>query len=66
LLAAALIPDPFIGKNEADVQWVHAKDWVYTCSFAGRKLRGGEHVKLVFEGLDTFATVTLNGQEILR
>src|SRR6266511_3411077 len=33
LMAAGLIPDPFIGTNEKDVQWVHLKDWVYRSTF---------------------------------
>lgn len=66
LLAASAIPDPFIGKNESVVQWVHSKDWVYTCEFPAQPVQENEYVVLSFEGLDTFAVVSLNGQEILR
>jgi beta-mannosidase len=65
-LAAKIIPDPFIGKNESLVQWVHSKDWIYTCEFPAEKVKETEHVILSFEGLDTFATVALNGHEILK
>ena len=66
LLAANAIPDPFIGKNESLVQWVHSKDWIYACEFAAERVKETERIILSFEGLDTFATVTLNGHEILK
>jgi hypothetical protein len=66
LLEHSLIPDPFLKKNELDVQWVGEEDWVYSVTFPSP--RGGHSSKseLVFEGLDTYATVTLNGIEILK
>lgn len=62
LLAQGLIPDPFIGCNEADVQWVGERDWCYRLVFevAADELR--EQVALCFDGLDTFATVWLDGE----
>jgi beta-mannosidase len=65
-LAAEAIPDPFIGKNEADVQWVHSKTWAYKTTFEFQPSRQHEFVDMVFDGLDTFATVKLNGREILK
>src|SRR5690554_2629199 len=29
LMAAGCIPDPYIGTNEDEVQWVEERDWVY-------------------------------------
>lgn len=66
LLAANAIPDPFIGKNESVVQWVHSKDWVYQCEFSALPVQENEQAILSFEGLDTFAIVSLNEKEILR
>lgn len=66
LLAAKLIPDPFIGQNEASLQWIHGKIWVYTANFDTTGVGQDERMDLVFDGLDTFATVKLNGQEILK
>lgn len=66
LLAANRIPDPFVGENEAQLQWIHSKTWEYTTTFDAAPVQDHERVDLVFEGLDTFATVKLNGQEILR
>ena len=67
LLAAGRIPDPFVGLNEHEVQWVGERDWLYRCRFdlpAGIVDRPS--VDLCFDGLDTFATVWLNGREILQ
>lgn len=60
-----LIPDPFIGKNENVVQWVGERAWVYKTSFPSPESDGAK-VVLAFDGLDTHATVVLNGKEILK
>ncbi len=66
LLAAGRIPDPFVGLNEHDVQWVGEADWLYRCRFdLEPDVLDTGNVSLWFEGLDTFATVWLNGQQIL-
>ncbi|HUS73118.1 MAG TPA: glycoside hydrolase family 2 protein [Sedimentisphaerales bacterium] len=57
------ISDPHVGKNAADSAWVGEQDWVYACRFAS-PTRGEGPVFLRFEGLDTLATVYLNGRKI--
>ncbi|KAI1657707.1 glycoside hydrolase family 2 protein [Daldinia decipiens] len=66
LLAHKLIPDPYIGKNEIDVQWVGEAIWVYRTSFATPTIGSSAKAILAFDGLDTFATVALNGKTILE
>lgn len=67
LIANNVIPDPFIGKNENDVQWIGEVPWVYKTTFQCPSLPSGERkAVLAFDGLDTYATVVLNGQEILK
>lgn len=68
LIANGIIPDPFIGKNELDVQWVGEAVWVYKTAFKTPKelTYNGAKAVLAFDGLDTFATVLLNGKEILK
>ncbi|KAI9764682.1 MAG: Beta-mannosidase B [Geoglossum umbratile] len=70
LIANGLIPDPFFAKNEKEVQWVGEKSWVYRTQFASPPIRSSSGVQrkvvLAFEGLDTYATVVLNGTEILK
>lgn len=68
LLDAGVIPDPFVGLNEKKVQWVGERDWEYRATFnwdteLSKKLA---HTVMRFEGLDTYATVKLNGQSILE
>ena len=33
LLAHKLIPDPTIGTNEKEIQWVENEDWIYQTQF---------------------------------
>ncbi|MDP9465170.1 MAG: glycoside hydrolase family 2 protein, partial [Actinomycetota bacterium] len=63
LLAAGLIPDPFLDANEALVDWVADSDWMYVTTFTvPDDVFRHEHVELLFDGLDTLATITLNGE----
>lgn len=67
LIRHGLLPDPFYGLNEKKIQWVEDKDWVYKTVFTltpGQIAREGAN--LVFEGLDTYADVYLNGSLILK
>ncbi|HEU5080233.1 MAG TPA: glycoside hydrolase family 2 protein [Opitutaceae bacterium] len=67
LLAAGKIPDPFWADNEAKLQWIEERDWEYETSFSlGVDILSEEIVELVADGLDTVATVFLNGTEIAR
>ena len=64
LLAAGRIPDPFYGCNEADVAWVGERRWLWRLCFEGGEL--APHEDLVFEGLDTWCGVWLNGELLLQ
>ncbi|KZT72528.1 glycoside hydrolase family 2 protein [Daedalea quercina L-15889] len=67
LLKAGRIPDPFIGLQEWDVQWIGEVPWAFKAKFAASRSEvSAPNVDLVFDGLDTFATVTLNGHNILE
>ncbi|WP_217141224.1 glycoside hydrolase family 2 protein [Streptomyces sp. AC627_RSS907] len=68
LLTAGLIPDPFIGANEAEVAWVGQRAWSYVRDLAAADTdrAGHERTDLVFDGLDTAAVVTLDGRELGR
>jgi beta-mannosidase len=61
------IPDPFLGFNELQAEWVADKAWTYKVELpqVAEAKDGVVHV-LVFDGLDTFATVKLNGKTILE
>ncbi len=65
LLAAGRIPDPFVGDHEKDVQWVAESDWEYRRTvMVDAALLREERIFLVCDGLDTLATVHLNGQVV--
>ncbi len=62
LLAAGRIEDPFYRDNELAAQWVGEADWVFSRDFTvSSDLLAQDRVILRCEGLDTFATVTVNG-----
>lgn len=65
LLHDGVIADPFVGKNEDDVQWVGNTSWVYRTSFPS-PVTSKERAVLAFDGLDTYAHVILNGADILK
>jgi beta-mannosidase len=64
LLAAGLIPDPYIDENERALQWIGRVDWRYETLLEWDGL--GAEVDLVALGLDTMATIELNGVAILQ
>ena len=65
LLAAGLIPDPYVGDNELKLLWIGRCDWTYRGTFDLGPVEA-DHVELCFDGLDTVARVTLNGTELGR
>ena len=62
LLAAGEIPDPFDGDNESKLHWIGRTRWSYRTEFDWTP-DGNERQDLVAEGIDTLATMILNGQE---
>jgi len=65
LLAAGAIPDPFDADNETQLAWIGRTDWTYHASFVWAD-NGHQRHDLVAEGLDTVATVTMNGTVVGR
>ena len=67
LLRNDAIPDPFVGDNELDVQWVGETAWEYrrTVDLDGDFL---DHDAVLIEclGLDTVAEVAVNGATVLE
>ncbi|MFC6017587.1 glycoside hydrolase family 2 protein [Plantactinospora solaniradicis] len=66
LLAADLIPDPYLDDNELRSSWIGHTDWCYETTFGWAGDDGADRVELVCAGLDTVATITLNDVEIGR
>ena len=62
-----LIPDPFYGANEKQLQWIENENWEYETTFSlSEKEISNENIELEFEGLDTYATAYLNGKIVLE
>lgn len=66
LLHHGLIPDPYMGQNEKEVQWIGETVWAYRTAFPSPEVKDKAKAVLAFDGLDTFATVVLNGKTILE
>ena len=67
LAALGVVPPPFTGDNEKRLQWIGLLDWQYRTTFTVAPAQlAATHAELVFDGLDTFADVELNGQPLLQ
>ncbi|GHU17685.1 hypothetical protein FACS1894163_08890 [Spirochaetia bacterium] len=67
LMAKGKIPDPFWGQNEEAARKTAEKDYEYSRTFdLPPDFLDRENIDLVVSGLDTLATVMLNGKEIAR
>lgn len=64
LLAAGVIPDPFLGRAETEVAWVGRRDWTYETDLDAASAH--EQTDLVFDGLDTVAEILLDGRVLGR
>ena len=61
LLHAGVIPDPFFGTNVLRLKDFELHNWWYSRNFATPEFQSGDRVVIRFEGVDTFATVWVNG-----
>lgn len=67
LLAAKRIPDPYRADNELQVQWIGREDWIYEREFrVPATLLAEKSVFLNCDGLDTVATIFINGRRVAR
>ena len=66
LLSNDLIDDPFWEDNEWKQRWIEEENWIYKTEFkVERKTLRNENIAIIFEGLDTYAEVFLNGEKVL-
>ena len=62
-----LISDPFFGANEKQLKWIENENWEYETYFSLTEAEfKNQNIDLEFDGLDTYATVYLNGKLILE
>ncbi|OEE60973.1 beta-mannosidase [Enterovibrio norvegicus FF-454] len=66
LLGAGVIPDPYLGCNETDIQWVGEHDWLLEKQFEVEStLLESKEVDLILSMVDTVATITLNDEVVM-
>ncbi|WP_296081140.1 glycoside hydrolase family 2 protein [uncultured Agrobacterium sp.] len=63
LRAASVIPDPYFGRNENDVQWVAHRDWIIERRFAVDEVDADWYLDI--DNLDTVAVVFVNDIPVL-
>ncbi|MDY0342663.1 MAG: glycoside hydrolase family 2 protein [Lentimicrobium sp.] len=67
MMANGKMEDPYYRMNEREVQWIDKVNWEYKSSFSVEAtLLKRQNITLVFEGLDTYARVYLNGSLLLE
>lgn len=67
LLNNGLIDNPFYGDEEHRLQWVEHQDWEYRLQFqVDAELLTYDDLQLMFDGLDTYCDVFLNGHLLLQ
>lgn len=64
LLREGRIADPFWGEQVKNARWIEERDFVYATELALTAEQAARPARLVFESLDTFARVYLNGELI--
>jgi beta-mannosidase len=66
LLRLGRIPDPYLDANALQLTWIEEKDWWYRHTFTCPSDFTGDRVLLKCDGLDTYASLWLNGTLIGR
>ncbi|KAM9356449.1 beta-mannosidase isoform 2-T2 [Pholidichthys leucotaenia] len=62
LLQQRYIQDPYFRFSDVSYRWIALDNWTYTTTFSvSAQLRVKQKVVLVFDGVDTIATISLNG-----
>ncbi|WP_195571269.1 beta-mannosidase [Paenibacillus sp. 1001270B_150601_E10] len=65
LLRNGQIEEPFEGLHEHTLQWIDKKDWEYEAKFdVEEAMLAMPNLELVFEGLDTYTDISINGQHV--
>ena len=63
LIKAGQMPEPTVGANMPKCRWPETKSWWYRTTFdVGADFLKHERQQLVFDGLDLYAQVFVNGQ----
>ena len=67
LLRAKRIKNPFYADNELDQMWIGENEWHYSRTFEIEEtLLSNDRIELVCEGLDTLASIKINGKPVAK
>lgn len=62
---ACLVDDPYFAMNYKDIEWVARRDFTYQATIvADEELLQNESVCVVFDGIDVFSDVYVNGKHL--
>jgi len=64
MVREGIIPDPYIGSNSLLTYKWERTDFTYHTTFTAPEIGKNEKLELVFEGIDTVATIKLDGKKI--
>lgn len=64
LIAAGQLEHPYRDQHEADARWIEDRSWWYRAELEIPSCSEDEAIVLRFDGLDTVATIWLNGEEV--
>ncbi|MBR2374470.1 MAG: glycoside hydrolase family 2 protein, partial [Lentisphaeria bacterium] len=63
LIAEGIVPEPYIGLNEKEIQWVRDYDWTWTRKFeVNAQFMTQERIWLNIDSLDTAGEIRINGK----
>ncbi|RLD87646.1 MAG: glycoside hydrolase family 2 protein [Bacteroidetes bacterium] len=67
LLSKRVVDNPFYRGNEDSLQWVGHHDWTFDTEFSlADSILHKENIEMVFDGLDTYASVFLNDSLVFQ
>ena len=65
LYKAGVVKNPYFGDNQKENDWIPREDFTYSTEIdADEKLLEQESVEIVFDGVDVFSEIFLNGKQI--
>ena len=67
LIDAGILPDPYIGLNENQIQWVRDYDWTWSRKFdVSQEFLQQKRIWLNIDSFDTVGEVRINGKTVLH
>lgn len=65
LYKAGVVKNPYFGDNQKENDWIPREDFTYITELdADENLLGQESVEIVFDGIDVYSEIFLNGKQL--